>query len=71
MNTNILKLPTLKEIETDLVRTRQKTYAELFKKLLIELDGALAIPIKTYFVEYLESCYTSLRMIFSSPVMWR
>lgn len=37
-----MHLPTLKEIETDLFRTLQITYAETFSQLLTELDQLLA-----------------------------
>ena len=39
---NNTKLPTLKEIETDLFRTLQQTYAEAFSQLLTELDQRIA-----------------------------
>ena len=38
MNKNNMKLPILKEIETDLFRTLQKTYSEALSQLLTELD---------------------------------
>ena len=39
---NNMKLPTLKEIETDLFRTLQETYSEALSQLLTELDQILA-----------------------------
>ncbi len=35
---NNIKLPTLKEIETDLFRTLQQNYSDAFTQLLTELD---------------------------------
>jgi len=37
-----MKLPTLKEIETDLFRTLQQTYSDVFQQFLTELDQQLA-----------------------------
>ena len=42
MNKNNMKLPILKEIETDLFRTLQETYSEALSQLLTELDQRLA-----------------------------
>ena len=42
MNKNNMKLPRLKEIETDLFRTLQETYSEALSQLLTELDQRLA-----------------------------
>lgn len=39
---NNTKLPTLKEIETDLFRTLQQTFSNVFQQLLTELDQQLA-----------------------------
>ena len=39
---NNTKLPTLKEIETDLFRTLQKSYSDAFTQLLTELDQIIA-----------------------------
>jgi len=39
---NNTKLPTLKEIETDLFRTLQQTYSDAFTRLLTELDQVIA-----------------------------
>jgi len=39
---NNTKLPTLKEIETDLFRTLQQTFSDVFQQLLAELDQHLA-----------------------------
>src|SRR5690625_1033957 len=39
---NNMKLPTLKEIETDLFRTLQQTYSDAFTQLLTELDQIIA-----------------------------
>ena len=39
---NTMKLPTLKEIETDLFRTLQETYSDALGQLLTELDQVLA-----------------------------
>lgn len=39
---NITKLPTMKEIESDLFRTLQETYSDVFQQLLTDLDQLLA-----------------------------
>lgn len=42
MNKNNTITPTLKDIETDLFRTLQKTFSEVFEQLLTDLDQQLA-----------------------------
>ena len=39
---NNIKLPTLKEIDTDLFRTLQQNYSDAFTQLLTELDLIIA-----------------------------
>lgn len=39
---NNMKLPTLKEIETDLFRTLQQSFSDVFQRLLTDLDEQLA-----------------------------
>ena len=37
-----MKLPTLKEVETDLFRALQQTYSDSFNQVLTELDLVIA-----------------------------